>query len=55
MLPPMTMALADSGLPPRVLKFCVPISEIAPALTRLPPEELGQVKPAGRPASLAQE
>ena len=55
MLPPMTMALAASGLPPRVLKFCVPISEIAAALTRLPPEELGHVKPEGWPVSLAQE
>ena len=55
MLPPMTMALADSGLPPRELKVCVPISEIAPTLTRLPPEEAGQEKPLGMPVSLAQE
>src|SRR4051812_7679543 len=47
MLPPMITALPASGLPPLVLKRWVPISEIAPALTKDPPEEVGQVKPEG--------
>src|SRR4051812_28216197 len=54
-LPPMTTALAASGLPPRVLKAVVPIICNWPELTKLPPEEVGQVKPEGRFGSLAQE
>src|SRR5258706_7819593 len=54
-LPPITTALAASGLPPRVLKRLVPISEIWPTLMKEPPEDVGQVKPEGRPVSLAQE
>src|ERR1044071_743617 len=55
MRPPMTKALPASGLPPRVLKREAPIKDTVPALTKLPPEEAGQVKPEGRFGSLAQE
>src|SRR5258706_8351708 len=55
MLPPMMMALLDSGLPPRLLTDVVPVSEIEPMLIKDPPEELGQGKPDGAPISLAQE
>src|SRR6185295_16026100 len=47
-LPPMTTALPASGLPPRVLKRVVPSTDTVPALTRVPPEEEGQVTPEGR-------
>jgi len=33
-------------LPPRLLGVSVPISEMLPALTKEPPEEIGQVKAA---------
>ena len=55
MLPPITMALPASGLPPRALKLVVPIREIVAALIKLPPDEDGQVKPEGMLVSLAQE
>src|SRR5260221_14618351 len=55
MLPPITMALPASGLLPRALKMLVPIREIWPALTKEPPEDVGQVKPDGMVVSLAQE
>src|SRR6476660_9290762 len=51
-LPPITTALPASGLLPRVLKFVVPISEIAAPLTKEPPELPGQVKPDGAAVSL---
>src|SRR6476659_7033459 len=38
-LPPITNALPASALLPRVLNTVVPISEIAPALSREPPDE----------------
>ena len=45
-----------SGLLPRWLGVPVPVSEITPELTKLPPETVGQVKPAGAdPTALAQE
>src|ERR1043166_10101330 len=54
-LPPMITAVPASGLPPRVLKAVVPINCSCPALINVPPEEEGQLKPAGRLGSLAQE
>src|ERR1700722_4919919 len=55
MLPPMMMAEPASGLPPRLEGVAVPISEMLPALTKEPPDEVGQTKPDGAPVSLAQE
>ena len=50
-----TRAEPLSGLPPRADGMPVPVSEMTPALMKLPPEAVGQVKPAGLAASLAQE
>src|ERR1700722_8213870 len=55
MLPPMMTAEPDSGLPPRLEGLAVPTSEMLPALKKVPPDEVGQEKPAGAPVSLAQE
>src|ERR1700761_4901264 len=54
-LPPMITAEPASGLPPRWFGVDVPISEMLPALTKAPPEDVGQLKPEGAPVSLAQE
>src|SRR5271170_2898907 len=51
----MMTAEPDSGLPPRLEGVAVPTSEMLLALTKEPPDEVGQVKPAGAPVSLAQE
>ena len=51
----MITALPASGFPPRVLGTLVPISEMVPALKRVPPDEDGQLKPEGAAVSLAQE
>ena len=54
MLLAMMMAEPASALLPRGLMIAVPCIEIWPRLTKLPPEETGQVKPAGALVSLAQ-
>ena len=40
---------------PRGLKIAGPCSTILPALTKLPPEEVGQTKPEGALVSLAHD
>ena len=49
-LPPMMRAEPASGLPPRLEGVAVPISEMLPALTKEPPDEVGQMKPDGAPS-----